>query len=184
MTEKTYEQDLIYSLVDYHPYRKDGEHNPSRNNDTYKIMDLKNPEARNHVLAVNHFGEKFNAGLHRLLDFLGTNTIQIAIIPSSTAGKRSKGLESILLHVKDANLMYNPNFLVRTETIQAAHEGGVRSIERHLGTIAVTVTPDPDIPLIIFDDVATTGVSFDACKQILKEVGVKQVYMVAIGRTV
>ena len=184
MTVKTYEQEQIYSLVNYHPYRKDGDHNPSRNDDTYKIMDLKSPEARNHGIAVNHFGGIFNTELHQLLDFLGTKTIQLAIIPSSTEGKRSKGLESILRHVKDVNLIYNPSFLVRTETIQAAHEGGERSIERHLGTIAVKETPDPNIPLIIFDDVATTGVSFNACKHILEEVGVKQIYMVAIGRTV
>ncbi|HDY7851893.1 TPA: hypothetical protein RQK38_000524 [Vibrio vulnificus] len=184
MTAKNYEQGVIYSLVDYNTYWKDGEHNPARNADTYHIMDLKSPTERNHGVAVKYFGEKFHAGTHRLLDFLQTDTVQLAIVPSSKNGKVAEGLEGVIGHVKDANLLYNRNFLVRTKDIPAAHEGGERSTQKHLDTIEVQVQPNPDIPLILLDDVTTTGTSLDACKQILDAAGVKQVYMVALGRTV
>ncbi|EHY0992457.1 TPA: hypothetical protein KDY52_003106 [Vibrio parahaemolyticus] len=184
MTVKTYQQGVVYSVVDYHPYRKFGEHNPARNGDTYKIMDLKNPEESNHGKAVVYFGELFNGGIQRLLAYLNTNTIQVAIVPSSKVGKKSIGLEGVLAHVKQANLLYNPNFLKRVESIPAAHEGGERSLQNHLNTIKVSCNPDPNIPLLLLDDVTTTGTSLEACRQLLVAAGVKQVYMVALGRTV
>ena len=184
MTAKTYELGVIYSMVDYNTYWKDGERNPARNADTYHIMDLKSPAEKNHAVAVNYFGKKFHTGTHRLLDFLQTDTIQVAVVPSSKKGKISQGLEGLIEHVKNANLLYNRNFLVRTEDIPAAHEGGERSTQKHLDTIEVQVQPDPKIPLILLDDVTTTGTSLEACKQILDTAGVSQVYMVALGRTV
>ncbi|HCG8623120.1 TPA: hypothetical protein NJ576_003838 [Vibrio parahaemolyticus] len=184
MSEKKYQQGVVYSLIDYHPYRKLGEDNPDRDRNTYKMMDLKNSEHPNHQSAVNHFGAMFDAGTHRLLEFLGTDKIQVAIVPSSKVGKQSKGLEGVLAHVKDVELLYNPNFLVRTVDIQSSHEGGQRSVVEHLRTIAVKVAPDPSLPMILLDDVKTTGASLDACKQLLEAVGIREIYMVALGNTV
>ncbi|EOX4848388.1 hypothetical protein ACPP0W_003507 [Vibrio alginolyticus] len=184
MSEREYQQGVVYSLIDYHPYRKLGEDNPDRDSNTYKIMDLKNPEHRNHQTAVNHFGAMFDAGTHRLLEYLGTNKIQVAIVPSSKVGKQSKGLEGVLAHVKGVELLYNPNFLVRTVDIQSSHEGGQRSIAEHLETIVVSTVPDPAVPMILLDDVKTTGASLEACRQILESAGVREIYMVALGNTV
>ncbi|MGF1804188.1 hypothetical protein L4C31_02910 [Aliivibrio sifiae] len=184
MAAKIYEEGVIYSSVDYNPYWKDGEHNPAKNADTYHIMNLKSPTERNHGVAVKYFGDKFDAGTHRVLNFLKTDTVQVAIVPSSKKGKISQGLEGVIGHVKDAKLLYNRDFLKRTVDIPAAHEGGERSTQKHLDTIEVRVQPDVDIPLILLDDVATTGTSLEACKQILDAAGVKQVYMVALGKTV
>ncbi|WP_191117480.1 ComF family protein [Vibrio campbellii] len=186
MTEElnTYELGRIYNLVDYHPYRKFGEDNPDRDSNTYKIMDLKNPSHHNHKKAVDFFGHEFKQGASKFARFHGRNNFQVAIVPSSKVGKLSLGLEGVLSHVTGVNLLYNRDFLVRTRDIPSAHEGGERSIQQHKDTIAVNVKPNPNIPLLLVDDVTTTGASLEACKQILEAAGVKEVYMVAIGTTV
>lgn len=178
------QQVVVPSLVDYHPYWKHGERNPARNSDTYKIMDLKSPDEKGHKAAVAYFGNLLNTEVQRLLQTWNTNTIQVAIVPSSKVGKQSIGLEAVLEHVKGANLLYNSSFLNRFESIPAAHEGGERNTQNHFNSIAVSTIPNPDIPLLLLDDVTTTGSSMDACVQLLRQAGVKQVHMLALGRTV
>ena len=179
-----YSQDIIYSLCEYPPYRKFGERNPDCNQDTYRIMDLKNPSAVNHNKAVTGFGEQFNAGLKQLTDYLDTNYIQIAIVPSSKKDARSQGLETIVRAANSVNVIYNPLFLNREYDVPASHEGGDRSVDKHINSISVKVLPNPAVPILIVDDVTTTGNSIEACAQILKRVGMRNIYKVAIGRTV
>lgn len=181
---KTYEEGIIYRVVPYNPWWKDGERNPDRNDDTRRIMDLKNPEAYNHQAAINYFGAKFTAGTRKIMGYLDIDQVQIAVVPSSKVGKRSVGLEGVIGHANQGEVVYNPLFLVRIKDIDSAHEGGIRSKQQHIETIEVQVVPNPDIPLVLLDDVATTGTSFDACEQILRDAGVKEIYTVALGKTV
>ena len=181
---KEYFNDKIYKLCDYPPYRRLGADNPDRNKDTYRIMDLKNPKAVNHGDAVKHFGKNFSAGLKKLTESIKTDKLQVSIVPSSKKGKRSTGLEAIIDMVEDLNVIYDPQFLNRDEDVPAAHEGGDRSIEKHIKSISVRRVPDPDIPMLILDDVTTTGNSLEACDKILSMKGVKTIYKVAIGKTV
>ncbi|KXI26796.1 hypothetical protein [Paraglaciecola hydrolytica] len=181
---KDYSSDKIYKLCDYPPYRRFGEDNPDRNKDTYRIMDLKNPSSNNHQSAIKHFGTNFSAGLKKLVVNIKTDKIQVAIVPSSKKGKRSSGLEAILKMVEEVAIIYDPLFLVRDEDVPASHEGGNRSIEKHINSISVKKIPDPNIPMLILDDVTTTGNSLEACEKILKKKGVTLIYKVAIGKTV
>ena len=181
---KIYNQELIYKLCDYPPYRKLGEINPDTTNDTYRVMDLKNPEAPNHNKAVKHFGEGFAAGTVRIADSLDVDKVQIAIVPSSEKGKRSEGLEAIVKLAVGVKAVYDPLFLNRDVTVSKSHLGGDRSLEKHINSISVHNTPKADIPLILLDDVTTTGKTMNACAQILKDAGVNNIFKVAIGKTI
>jgi hypothetical protein len=178
---KVYTIGRIYSICDYPPYR--GGTNPKINPDTYRIMDFKNPDHHKHKSTVSHFGKLLNGGFERIAIYLETKDLQVAIVPSSKKGKISKGLEGVIECVSNARLTYNRDFLVRINDVPAAHEGGDRSIEKHYKSIVVKCIPNPNVPLILLDDVTTTGNSLEACRAILEKVGVKQVFMVAIGRT-
>ncbi|HIF5970948.1 TPA: hypothetical protein ACX3GO_003965 [Vibrio parahaemolyticus] len=179
---KVYETGKIYKICKYPPYR--GGSNPEINADTYRIMDLKNPSVFNHKKAVVYYGNKLNDGFGRISSFLKTKELQVAIVPSSKEGKISEGLEGALSCVDKVNIVYDRDFLVRGHDVPTAHEGGDRSIEKHLNSVSVVKRPDPDIPLILLDDVTTSGNSLHACREILEKAGVKEVYMVAIGHTV
>ena len=180
---KIYAVGQIYKICEYEPYRKQGEKNPNVNQDTFRIMDLKNPDARNHTASVAYYGEKLNGGFGQLSSFLKTTNLQVAIVPSSKQEKVSPGLESLLGTVNKANIIYNRDFLVRSYDVPAAHEGGDRSVEKHTKSIEVRCQPNPDVPLILLDDVTTTGNSLEACRAILAKAGITNVYMVAIGHT-
>ncbi|MFA0481811.1 hypothetical protein AB4648_24110 [Vibrio splendidus] len=182
MSDK-YEEGEIYRFFSYHPYRKDGDHNPDRDTNTFRIMDLKNPTARNHKSAVAHLGDLFAGGIDYMMEKIGISKVQLAIVPSSKKDKVSVGLEGVIGYTDAKEVLYNRKFLVRTQDIDSAHEGGIRSERQHLETIRVDVVPEPNIPLIIFDDVATTGTSLEACEKLIRESGVKEVYMLALGRT-
>lgn len=184
MTNKKYSSNITYKICDYPPYKRFGEDNPNRNEFTYRIMDLKNPSARKHEEAVAYFGEGFRNGVKRLANSINVTVLQIAIVPSSSANKRSQGLEAIVDSVKEVEIIYEPDFLVRIESIPSAHSGGVRDKAKHIQTITVNKKPDPNIPTIILDDVTTTGSTMDACYEILSNAGVKTLYKIAIGKTV
>lgn len=179
---KKYKEDQIYSICDYPPYR--GGSNPDINRNTYKIMDLKSASAQNHDAVVIEFGKRLNDGTKRLADSLGITTLQVAIVPSSEQGKVSVGLEAMLNHVQDVNIIYNEKFIVRDVTVPKAHLGGGRSYQKNIDSVSVHVKPDPNIPLLLIDDVSTSGNSLNSCREILLKSGVKRVYMVTIGRTV
>ncbi len=179
---KKYKEDQIYSICDYPPYR--GGSNPGINVDTYKIMDLKSSSAPKHNAVVIEFGKRLNDGTKRLADSLGLDRLQVAIVPSSEKEKVSVGLESMLNHVQDVNIIYNTKYLVRNVTVPKAHLGGGRSYQRNIDSISVHVKPIPNIPLLLIDDVSTSGNSLNSCREILLNSGVKHVYMVTIGRTV
>lgn len=176
-----YIKEQIYHIHEYHPYR--GGSNPRADKNTKRIMDIKNPDSYNFIKSTNSYGELFKQGTGRILDFLNVPVIQVAIVPSSKEGKVSIGLERIINHVK-GTVIYDPDFLVRKYDVPTAHEGGDRSFQKHIDSIEIRVLPNPRIPLILLDDVTTTGNSLNACKKILNDSGIKEVYMVAIGRTV
>jgi hypothetical protein len=177
--------DNVLFLRDYHSYWivPNVEKNPSCDQDSRRIMDVKNPGCRGYNKAVEYFGAELGRWITSAASDLGF--LQVAIVPSSTAGKQSAAIESMLKYVKAPPiLMYNPNFLVRHKSVTPAHSGGQRSEELHMQTIRVNAYIDPKIPVLLLDDVYTTGASVNACKRLLRDAGAKTVVTVAIGRTV
>lgn len=173
----------IYKLCDYHPYRlPDGSRNPAVDRNSRFIMDLKDTGSRNYNSAVAEFVERVTNAIDSMTD--PGQRLQIAIVPSSGKGARSQAIEDIINRLNcAAEIEYNPDFLIRTKTIQKLHEGGRREIGVHLDSIIVGELPDPNIPILLLDDVTTTGNSMMACEQLLKEAGAGIVVMLAMGKT-
>jgi len=178
-------------MVDYHPYwLKDGTKNPNVDKNSKAIMSLKTPKKEDeewkiqkHRAAIKLFTRLLQQALNDKLEDI--DFIQIAIVPSSTAGKISDGLRAIVksLNTK-VTVIFDEKFLVRTRSVTKAHEGGDRSINKHLDTIQVETIPSPDIPILLLDDVTTTGNSLNASRDLLNAAGCKNIIMLAIGQTV
>lgn len=174
----------IHKLGSYHSYRRqDGSINPNFDNFSRMVLDLKDPSCAGHKNAVIYFGNLLKSWVAQTL--LGVPTLAVAIVPSSTFGKKSLGLEAMLPHILQPPVVqYNPNYLVRKHSVTSAHLGGVRNMQIHVDSIEVRASIDPNVPVLLLDDVCTTGASLRACDKLLKNAGARNVIMAAVGGTV
>jgi predicted amidophosphoribosyltransferase len=173
-----------YNLVDYHTYRcEDGTVNPALDDNSRKIMDLKNEDCLGHKTAISHFGALLASTVKALAK--GDTKIQIAIAPKSKVDAPSLALEALIAHINPPETIYNSDFLVRITDKPSAHnEGGTRDIDIQLTTISSNSEIDPDTPVLLLDDVTTTGNTLDACEQILRTAGATTVVKLVVGKTV
>ena len=83
----------------------------------------------------------------------------------------------------DRNFSVHPKLLERFVEVPKQATGGEQKIETHLKSIRVTEDLSGKI-LCIMDDVWTTGCILNACTELVKQRGARQVYTLAIGKTV
>ena len=75
--------------------------------------------------------------------------------------------------------------LIRHTTIQKLSLGGSRSIELHLQSIQLSSEDGiRDRTVIILDDVATSGSSISACRQILTQSNPQKIGAIVLGQTI
>jgi hypothetical protein len=184
MAEKRIEDQngKIVRICMYHKYWLDGATNPLVDSDSRKIMDIKNPRCRGYEEAIVDLGRRFVSGTFKYFD--EGDAFQVAIVPSSSAGLHSAAVERIMEYASEHfDVRFDPCFLVRISSITPVHSGGDRSIENHLNTIEVQADVDQELPMLILDDVTTSGNSFRACEILMREAGVSNVFMIAMGMT-
>lgn len=106
-----------------------------------------------------------------------------AVVPSHCKNSVSEGLMGLVGQLSCTFRFTNDkNVLLRYTTVAKAATGGVRSIKVHLDSIKVTENVQGRT-VYLFDDIASTGCSLEACKQLLLGAGATRVAMVALGRT-
>lgn len=119
------------------------------------------------------------------LDPMIAPNVVIATVPSHKCYAELSGIQELAKKLATNNRVSGINCLIRFKDIQKQAHGGIRSIEQHLQTIRVQ---RPDLingkEVLLIDDVATTGSSLRACKQLLMESGALRVKCVALAKTV
>lgn len=118
-----------------------------------------------------------------LAPFINHDTI-IITVPSSTAGKRN-GIQRVAenLHTRHG-IHYAEGSLIRHTSIEASHRGGERSVKVHSDSIRVDSTQlGGNRPILLLDDIFTSGCSMRACEFLLRDAGVENMTFAAIGRT-
>ena len=138
-----------------------------------RILDLK--EGNTHAVA--YFRERVEPDLG--------NGFAVAVVPSHDPASPGLGLRALAAALtQNGGRIDASGCLVRTVKINKLALGGDRSINVHLGSIAVTnaaLVKDRDVMLL--DDVTRTGNSLFACRKLLLDAGARSVQCVALGRT-
>jgi hypothetical protein len=109
----------------------------------------------------------------------------VCCAPSSSMDEWGTGLEqTVRILGKRENRQSFPKLLRRTKTIPSS-KSGTRSKKLHLETIEVT---DPSVvkdrPVVVIDDITTSGSTLAACSELLWLAGCNCVGAIAIGGTV
>ncbi len=135
--------------------------------------------------AINHF-----VGLTReifMIAEMDEMPFLVATIPSSTAGKPHKGFPEYFKKLAEGFPIKNPtsNLLYRTKSKQAAHLGGSRSKSAQVATLCTRVTNSKveGQPVILFDDITTTGNSLKAGIDLLLNDKIIVQTAIAMGQT-
>lgn len=97
---------------------------------------------------------------------------EILIIPSSTAGKYSPGLELVTKYVckNDARFSYRAHALRRVNSIDKLAKGGDRSLQVHLNSMEYVASNSAPRVKILLDDIKTTGHSLEAAMLLIQQV--------------
>ncbi|MBS4726279.1 phosphoribosyltransferase [Aeromonas veronii] len=174
----------------YYPYavqRRNGRRDPL----SCMMMDFKNSNCPGHRASISHFTALLNERLERLhyADRRGRlvdQEVQVAIVPSHNAGRVSAALTEVVRGIAQLHRNLSaPVLLERITDVPSAHEeNGDRSIPHHMQTIRVIAANlRPNIPIILLDDVTTTGGSMSACYHLLKQAGATEIYPIALLET-
>ena len=110
--------------------------------------------------------------------------VSICVVPSCTEGNFDTGLARLGKRLADNGRVDKVCFLERVRSIPKLSTGGVRSKAVHFRTIkpldGLSVKGDT---VVLLDDVATTGNSMTACRDILMRCGAREVKMIVLGMT-
>lgn len=163
-----------------HPKFKAG---PGSKTVSQLILDVKapRPEHKNVQWRLNHMRTAVRYFANRLDPLLGKG-FAIAIVPSSKSGPNHSGMPDLVKQLAANGRIDASGCLVRHTDISSQHEGGVRSVERHLATIRVDhVELIRGKKVLLLDDVGATGTSLRACKKLLLDAGAAAVKCAALG---
>ncbi len=165
-------------VFEYGPYKPwglhkaqggDGSNYPTRSK---KLLDLKDKIPQ----AIEHFRSE-------VAPHLGAG-IAIAIVPSHDPAKTDSGIRILGQRLAVGGRVDATGCLVRHTKIPKLASGGDRSVTVHLESIRVDMASlIKGRRVLILDDVATTGNSLIACRQILLEAGAAEVKCAALGKT-
>ncbi|MES2364134.1 MAG: phosphoribosyltransferase [Pseudomonadota bacterium] len=158
--------------------------NPAFDNHSQQILNLKSPERP------NYFNPAVKYCAARLLAFLKSNhqdeSVEFLIIPSSTKGKTSLGLEKIVLAVcrTDKRFTYVEGSLFRHRTIDKLAKGGDRSLHVHLDSMDYSEKPGSPRVKILLDDVMTSGNSLTGAITVIRQVDARHLIVpLVFGKT-
>lgn len=164
----------IYYLTNYHPYR--GGSNPEFNDTSKIILDFKDKKS----YIVQYLSELLADKV------ISDAEVIICVVPSHSMNSTNSGIQQVaekIIQVKP-NCFNGLNCLKRIKDIDKLSRGGPRGLAVHLESIIVQ---NKELiwgkEVLLLDDVATSGNSMLACKQLLLTSGAKDVLCLAIAYT-
>lgn len=127
--------------------------------------------------------------LDQILPLSSNKTI---LVPLPTINKhiRERGFSHTLLVAQKLSKLH-PNYqtqklLLRAQnTVQVGADKATRLTQaQHAYTLNPKISIDPQATYVLFDDIWTTGASFQAAYSILRQAGIKNILLLALARSV
>ncbi|MHB8405294.1 MAG: phosphoribosyltransferase family protein [Gammaproteobacteria bacterium] len=175
----------IYWIYPYHKYwlMKGIRRNQAFDATSALLLDSKKREGRKFATAVQFLTRAIGRFITN--ECGSTKPMFVAIVPSSSANKWSQGITDAVDALRGQGKIYNAEQMLRRHTsVPKAATGGARGVEIHKGSIEVMeTTGTKKRPVIIVDDITTTGCTLIACRDLLRAVGYKSIIALAIGKT-
>ena len=164
----------IKYLSFYHPYK--GGNNDKFNQNSKMILDFK----QGNDLGVTYWAPKVSQHLSLI-----KKPFYLATVPSSTAGKEHPGFAKLFSKLKEKHNLLNDkgNLLERKSSIPKLASGGNRSKATQLQTMSAIKPKHKNLPVVLIDDVTTTGNSLNASIELLMEAQYDIIAVVALGKT-
>ena len=165
----------IQYLSFYHPYS--GGNNEAFDHTSKMILAFK--QGKPH--AVSYWANVLKDRIYRITQ----EPFYIATVPSSTQGKAHPGFQKLVPMLGHSFKILNSrsNLLQRDATINKLASGGNRAVEVHIASLSVPFTCDDYKPVILLDDVTTTGNSMRAAISKLERAGYSVIAAIALGKT-
>ena len=126
--------------------------------------------------------DSINFFLKEIRNFLSDEDISIATVPSGKSTNQSSGIREL---AKQLVKSY-PKFTDAVFCLERFQDSnGERTRENHLKTIkVVNSSVIKNKKVILMDDVLTTGISIQSCKELLLEAGAKEIKVIVLGKTI
>lgn len=167
--------------------------NPGFDRISGKLLDIKAEGNNINPAAITELGQLLIDKL-RPITIAANVPVSIAIVPKSQAGKVASGLKSVAAKLATTDRRFTlprQDILTRTRNIEKLAHGGSRHISIHLASISanipnVTSVPThhrPESPILLLDDIGTTGTSIEACTTLLYQAGASLVIPIVLGKT-
>lgn len=187
------DEDLLGKVNHLYVYHKwwlgQGQRNPKANQVSRYVCDVKDgPNSRNFQRAVSFFAKRLVAAVKVLRDDQLPSSV--VLVPSSSKETISEGLMAVasqaceMLAVGGIIISEEYNCLCRHTSVEKNAHGGSRGKNKHLKSIRVVNRKfRSGERILLLDDVATTGNTLIACRDILAAAGAKEVIMLALTQT-
>lgn len=177
------DEDTVWGLTKYHPYRIHGERNPKFDATSGRLLDFKDEADRNHEQAVKLYAGVVVDKLQQLVR--RQELIYLAIVPSHERDKVSDALLELFDMVREHyNVLNDVSPLRRHTTIDKLATGGDRAKRVHIDSIELTDNSCRGHEVLLLDDICTTENSIKACADLLLSAGATSVIKFVLAKTV
>jgi predicted amidophosphoribosyltransferase len=169
-------------LRPYHPYRIMGQRNPAFTRTDRALLNLK----EGNTAAIGSAAQDLTEAL---IDLTGGTPVSLAIIPGHEASSSNGGrpLQKVIAAMAAASPEYYlaaGDLITRYTDIPKRSHGANRSEDVHIRTLRIDARHvSVGHPLVIIDDVATTGNSIVASRKLASAYGYSRIGALVIGQT-
>jgi predicted amidophosphoribosyltransferase len=166
----------IYYLSSYHPYHKGN--NPAFDHISGMLLSFKRGDPSSIPFWLGRVEKAIK-------DNINDKPFYVATVPSSTKGKHHLGFSQLIPKLSQSLNVLNDkgNLLKRDATIDKLATGGERAIEVHVNSLSVASQVEGDKPVVLLDDVTTTGNSMRVAISKLNRAGYTVILAIALGKT-